>query len=210
MATMMKQWSILILSIFIISFYFFSCEESLPEYKPPENVLVGNILVPANQSTYRLQISEFYTTNPPRVVYSGSSTLMVRIRVKNIYDEVLEDTAMVGGYVKIQDMSDEENFVVQPIKYSDVKPFPGKLGEIIRIRPNEQFDVDVECKYVNENGLHLWRNKDYIESPPGFVTYNTIPLKIKANLRLYKKLGPIITNEIVVYLNVSASVYYPG
>lgn len=200
----------ILISVFLVAFNFFSCDESLPEYKAPEKVLTGNIIIPADQSVYNLQISELYTTYPPRVVYSGASTIMIRIRVKNIFDEVLEDSAMVGGFVKIQDMNDEDNFVIQSIKYSDIKPFPGKLGEIIRIRPNEQFDVDVECKYVNENGLHLWRNKDYIESPPGFITYDTIPLKVKAYLRLYKKLGPIITNEIVIYLKVSASIYYPG
>lgn len=209
MATMIKQ-PIMTLVILIASFIFTSCEESLPEYKPPENILVASILVPADQSTYPLRVLEDYRTFPPKVTYSGSSTLMIRIRVKNIYDEVLEDSAKVGGYVRIQDLNDEDNFVIQPIKYADVKPFPGKLGEIIRIRPNEQFDVDVECKYVNENGLHLWRNKDFIESPPGFVTYDTIPLKIKAYLRLYKKLGPVITNEIVINLKVTASVYYPG
>lgn len=207
---MINSRKILLTFILLFSLNFFSCDESLPEYKAPENVLVGSIIVPADQSVYNLQISELYNTYPPRVVYSGASTIMIRIRVKNIFDEVLEDSAMVGGYVKIQDLNDEDNFVIQNIKYSDIKPFPGKLGEIIRIRPNEQFDVDVECKYLNENGLHLWRNKDYVESPPGFVTYDTIPLKIKAYLRLYKKLGPVITNEIVIYLNVKASVYYPG
>lgn len=208
MATIMRTKHIFF--IVVLSIIFYSCEESLPEYNPPEDVLVGSILIPADQTTYRLQITELYTTYPPKVVYSGSSTLRVRIRVKNIYDEVLEDSAMVGGYVRIQDIKDEDNFVIQKIKYADVQPFPGKLGDIIRIRPNEQFDVDVECKFVNENGLHLWRNKEFIESPPGFVTYDIIPLKIKAYLRLYKKLAPVITNEILVYLSVSASVYYPG
>ncbi len=206
---MMKK--VMTLLLFLgLSVFFYSCEESLPEYKAPENVLTSSIIVPADQSNYNLQITELYSTYPPRVIFSGTSTLMVRLRVKNIYDDVIEDSAFVGGYVKIQDLNDEDNFVIQNIKYADIKPFPGKLGEIIRIRPNEQFDIDVECKYVNENGLHLWRNKEFVESPPGQYSYSPIPLKIKAYLRLYKKLGMIVSNEIVINLSVKASVYWPG
>lgn len=190
--------------------FFYSCDESLPEYKEPQNVLMSSIINPIDGSTYNLNVTENHATEPPRVTISGSSTLMVRMRVKNNYDEVIEDSAYVGGYIKIEDVTNPGNFIIQNIKYTDVKPFPGKLGEIIRIRPGEQFDVDVECEFKNTDGIYIWLGKESIEQSSGYVTYKVFPLRIRGYLRLYKKLGPIISQSIIINLAVAAKVYYPG
>ncbi len=183
-----------------------ACDESLPEYTEPENVLIGKIIGPVENTTYSIVIHENHEYDPPAISFRGDSTIIFRLEVLNTYDEVIAESTFVSGYVKIWLATDNENEIIQNIVPSDLIQY----SPVLEIPAGGKVYLDVKVKFRNTRGDYIWLGKSRIEYPIGTVTYLPIKLKAKSYIRLYKKLGPIVTPEINFTLSVSGTVFYPG
>jgi hypothetical protein len=191
--------------IFVLLFTLSACDEKLPVYVEPKNVLVGSITSPQNGSEYNISVFEKYWRTPdsithryPSVTFNGLNVLGLEITVKNIYIDVVSDSTFVGGYVKIRDPIDPNNVVTYLIKRTDLSPNP----DILNINPGGFVKLKVDCKLRNDDGKYIWLDKPYSEIDGA---YSPIFFNVKAYVRLYKKLGYIVTPEMTINLVVKGT-----
>ncbi len=194
---------IYIVVLLVLSVVFQACEESLPEYIEPKNIVIGNITSPGDGSNYSISVFEKYWGTPdpitlryPSVTFIGLNAIGLEITVKNIFNDVVSDSTFVGGYVKIWDPIDPENIVTQLIKKTDLSPNP----DVLTLQPDQFVKLKVDCKLLNDEGRYIWLDKPYTEIESA---YSPIPLKLKAYVRLYKKLGYAVTPEMSINLIVT-------
>jgi hypothetical protein len=191
--------------IFVLLFILSACDEKLPVYVEPANILVGSVTSPQSGSDYSISIFENYwratdsiTHIFPSVTFNGLNVLGLEITVKNIYNDVVSDSTFVGGYVKIWDPIDPTNVVTHLIKRTDLSPNP----DVLNINPGGFVKLKVDCKLRNDYGKYIWLDKPYSEIDGG---YSPIAFKVKAYVRLYKKLGYTVTPEMTINLVVRAN-----
>lgn len=200
-----EKYLVVFLLFFLLSVP--SCEESLPDYVEPKKVLVAKITYPLDSSSYAISVFENYSTldpetgTKPRVYFIGSDAIGIEVRVTNTYDEVISDSAFISGYVKLIDPANDENVVTHTIKKTDLTP----IFDVIQIKPNGFVTLKIDCKLRNDEGKYIWLDKPYTEIES---IYSPIPLKLKAYVRLYKKLGYVVTPEMNINLIVSGKRNY--
>jgi hypothetical protein len=194
--------------IFVLLFTLSACDEKLPVYVEPANVLVGSITSPQSGSDYNISVFEKYWRTPdsithryPSVTFNGLNVLGLEITVRNIYNDVVSDSTFVGGYVKIWDPIDQANVITHLIKRTDLSPNP----DVLTINPGGFVKLKVDCKLRNDDGKYIWLDKPYSEIDGA---YSPIPFRVKAYVRLYKKLGYTVTSEMTINLAVKANKDY--
>lgn len=184
-----------------------ACDETLPEYKAPPDILVGRITVPDSVTPIYFNIREYYfdPTKSPKVTFFTPDSIMFRFEVTNIYDEVISDSSDVGGYLKIWDPVYPDNIAIVPFSNSSLSPY----REILEISPDNKIWLKVSWKKLMlQNGPYVWEGKQSEDIPDDRVSYN-FPLKAKAFIKLYKKLGLVVTPDVEFKLYIVSRVIQP-
>ncbi|MDP2207337.1 MAG: hypothetical protein Q8K98_01015 [Bacteroidota bacterium] len=188
---------------------FQACDETLPEYKAPPDILTGRITIPDSGSSYYFSIRERFAdpTKPPRVTFFTPDSIVFRFEVLNVYDEVIQDSSEVGGYLKIWDPVYPDNIAIVPFTSSSLSPY----REILEIKPDEKIWLKTSWKkLLLQDGSYVWIGKTSDDTPDGRVRYGPFTLKAKAYIKLYKKLGLVITPDIEFKLDIVSTVIHPG
>lgn len=204
---LIKYFTSIIAIIFIVVI-FQACDETLPEYKAPQDILTGRITVPDSGSTLFFSIYEYYfdVNRNPRVSFFTPDSIYFRFEVKNIYDEVISDSAEVGGYLKIWDAGYPDRIAIVPFTNNSLSP----IREIIEINPDEKIWLKVSWKrLLLQDGAFVWIGKPSNDTPDGRVRYSPISLKAKAYIKLYKKLGLVVTPDLEFKLDIVSRVDMP-
>ena len=205
----MKFFNIFIFLVsFILVFFLPACDETLPEYQAPPNVVIGGIIQPGSVGAYRFNIVERFPTSPQfyKVIFVGIDSLIFRFEVQNVYEEVIEDKADVGGYVKIWDPILPDNYATVPLTQSSLTP----NRDTLRIRPGDKAWLRTTWKkLMYDDGSWPWVGKPNEDYGEGRIRYKPITLKAKAYIRLYKKLGFVVTPEINFTLDIISTIYDP-
>lgn len=183
-----------------------ACDELLPEYTEPANVLIGKIVQPVENATYPIVTHEDHRYEPPAISFRGDSTINFRLEVLNTYEDVISESTYVSGYIKIWPATDKDNEIIQNIVTYNLNQY----SPVLVIPVGGKVYLDVKTKFRNTEGDYIWLGKSRVEYPIGTVTYSPIRLKVKAYIRLYKKLGLIVTPEMNFTLSIVGTVYYPG
>jgi hypothetical protein len=203
----MKLKRLYIFTVLLFTLLYPGCEETLPVYSEPQNILTGKIIEPTDGASYEISIFENHRWEPPLTQFVGDSTIHFRLEVQNVYNDVIEDSTYVSdGYVKLWDPSRPENYVTHYIKIVNLN----RHSDVLTIRPGDKVWLDVNCRLLCDNGYFFWNGKRYIENPIGFITYDPIRLVGKAYIRLYKKLGMVVTPELSFNLRASGRAFWPG
>ncbi|MDI6802528.1 MAG: hypothetical protein QME58_01625 [Bacteroidota bacterium] len=188
---------------------FQACDETLPEYKSPPDILTAKITVPDSGSSYYFSIREYYPdpTWRPRVTFYTPDSIMFRFEVKNIYDKVISDSSDVGGYLKIWDPVYPDNIAIVPFTNSSLSPYK----EILEIKPDENIWLKASWKkLLLQDGSYVWIGKQADDTPDYRIRYRPILLKAKAYIKLYKKLGIVVTPDIEFKLDIVSTFIIPG
>ncbi len=195
----------IILSVVI----FQACDETLPEYKAPPDILTGRITIPDSGASYYFSIREFYPDLSwrPGVTFYTPDSIVFRFEVMNVYDEVIQDSSEVGGYLKIWDPVYPDNIAIVPFTSSSLSPYK----EILEIKPGEKIWLKASWKkLLLQDNSYVWIGKQPSDTPDNRVRYGPFILKAKAYIKLYKKLGLVVTPDTEFKLDIVSTVIIPG
>lgn len=205
----MKLLNIFICSVSVLLLVVLpSCDESLPEYKEPPDVLIGKIITPDSASVFRFNIQERYPSDDRyyKVIFYGNDSIIFRFEIQNVYKKVIEDKTDIGGYVKIWDPLLPQNFATVPLNRSSLVPY----RDTLQIRVGEKVWLKSAWKKLRFDDLtYAFRGKPSENYINGKIRYRPIQLKAKGYLRLYKKLGFVITPDITFSIDVISDIYDP-
>lgn len=207
----MKYFMCIILVIIILfNIIYVGCDETLPEYKEPPNILTGAIFSPVNSSTITFNVREFYRdpSGQPIVTFYGVDSMILRLEVENIYDTPIKDSTEIGGYIKIWDPIYPENIAYAPFSRNSLSPYTDYLT-IDTGKTGKKF-LKTGWKLKLQDGAYIWFGKRADDYPNNRVVYGPFILKAKAYIKLYKKLGLIVTKEIEFKLEIISTVVIPG
>jgi hypothetical protein len=130
----MKNRLLIILALFAAVGHF-SCDESVPAYVQPENILVSTITFEAPDT-----ISVYY--DPLRKLYALNDRMNFQVSIKNNFDDLLQGTAKVEGGITVQSFSEAPRLMLVTLTKGDLRTPPVFQGNIA-VAPTKSADFSV-------------------------------------------------------------------
>ncbi len=163
----------------------FSCDESLPPRRSPADFLRWNLsIVGAGQP---LVIRNWEPVN-----IQGA----IRVRVTNVYDEVLQDSAVLAGRVQVWVKGRPQIRGEFPLTISDLMTRKMMTGKILTIGVDSTLEMVHEWDYFDDRGdIPLWQYftlyPDKTEGGTPFCRSDAITLVYRCSLRIFKRFGQV-------------------
>ncbi len=163
----------------------FSCDESLPPRTSPSNFLKWEVsIVGAGQP---LVIRDWEPVN-----VQGS----IRFRVTNLYDEVLQDSAILAGRVQVWIKGRPQIGADFPVTISDLMSRKMVTGKILTIGVDSTLEMVHKWDYFDDRGdIPIWQYlllyPDKTEGGTPFCRSEPITLVFRCSLRIFKRFGQV-------------------
>jgi hypothetical protein len=159
----------------------YGCDEVLPPYAIPENVLVCSF-ENKNLDTVILNYFESNST------YSaGSSTF--KINVVNTYDNLLQGDAEIGDRITIQSFGPSPSVMVVPITLGSLRSPPVFRGTIA-MRPNDTAHFEIKWLPIDNKGKPAYIGLNYSQVDSAKV-YGPVEFIAIADVRLFERVQAI-------------------
>lgn len=160
----------------LICFLIIACNESLPPYAPPENVLAITQIV-ATQGT----------------IGSGTPILNMNLIGVNQYEETFEDTINANGEVRIWWQRHPEFSATLPLSNSHFVPPTPIRGSRLILDPGDTFHMKTVWFLISDQGEYLIDLLDYSQSDVrgDFEYARPETLMIEVDLMIYRQIGMI-------------------
>ncbi len=174
------------LTVVSLGLIFMRCNESLPTYKFPDNVL-------SFQTTLVEQL-------PDRVAPPGHQMVHVRLTGENVYTDIFQDSVDVKGTVRIWWQRDPNRFRTI---YLSVKNFSNRSliqdGQLTLL-PGEQFTMDVYWNLKADDSIYI-PNVDLLYQPLHICDVNVECgdpeiFILDASVSIYDRLGLVVAPEV--------------
>jgi len=151
-----------------------SCEESLPTYLDPSDLLA-------------------LTDISAEVSGVQRSSLNIHIKGVNNYDDALYDTAGVNGTLHILIPDNGHWEVDLPIQNANIKDATEYDGRFLTIAPDDTFHLHIIWNLVIGDTLDIlpFFSVDFINSKTGVKYLDPVPVKYWAEFSLYDQAGYI-------------------
>lgn len=161
--------AVCIIGIFLI---LMKCEESLPSYQSPSDLLAIRQMQAEVGGVER-------------------STLVFDIKGVNNYDDTLQDTARVSGTLDVWFPSHENWRITLPITNADLKPPSRLIGRLLTIDPGDTFRVQVSWNLLLQSGEDILVQipDDYFYEKTGTHYTKAEDLKYQASFTLFRQAG---------------------
>ncbi len=165
-----------------------SCDESLPPRDQPGQFL----------SVVLNEYGEVFNIGP-----FSANTALFRISVENTYDEVLQDSALMGGSVEVWDVARPNLRAVLPVKFA--KTVPPISGGVITLDPNTELLVMVDWSHyvkdaVTDTTIPIWSGVPSVAAIDSagqeFQLVDPITIRARATIQPFKTAGILTMNQV--------------
>ncbi len=170
-----------LLMILVLAMYF-GCEEPFPPYEEPANVLAGEISVSAPDT-----VEGAY--DPVTGQYFLNTPIILKAKLTNTYDDLLQGAALVNGTITLQSFSAVPRVCLVPLSTGDMRKPPVFQGNIA-LGPGTDAEFSViwlpvatDKKYVFEDIPYTLVGKDRFYSPITFIAV--------AEVQIFERVQPI-------------------
>lgn len=191
---MRKNFKIIFYIIF--TFSFFSCQEELPPYNQPPQPF-GAIIYhyPPYKLIDTLVIFEDHYFEPPKIAYYDS-TILFRIGAVHQYEEVLQDSANISGFLEIYDIVQPERIVRVPINNTHAQS-PFLSNGIITLAKGDTFWLSVSWngKFPDVFPVTGKRRNDVPGTGGNVGDYEIITFNAKSYIKLFNSIDGVFTND---------------
>ncbi|HKJ68373.1 MAG TPA: hypothetical protein VKA68_10495 [bacterium] len=164
---------------------FFRCEESLPPYGPPADV-VRVTKLQAVTATEQL-------TDPEGRIRSYVIFLIDGI---NNYDDTLQDTAAVTGRLHVWFDADPSWTATLPLTNADISEPTDYSNGVLTLDPQEQFHLHTEWNLLSDDGtdiLHELTSVDTVQQT-GLVYAAPETLRFQVELSLFSQVEETVSD----------------
>lgn len=184
----MIKWWMIALALLAL----FGCEESLPPYVEPVNVLDGSIerLSPDTLRVYYASDGE----------YLGSDLLRVNVKIANAYPQLLQGSVLVKGRVNV--------YVVAPVPIVGVPVVlarqnlaqPPIFQEAIALPPGQAAQLRAEWYPFDARGGFVFSSVPHVETvmPDSTVvrTYLPMTFRVEADVQIFERVPSVRTRTL--------------
>ena len=166
------------------------CEESLPPYQEPTDVLVGEV---------GLQVPDtvlMYTTSAWTNFYPAS-TLIAEMKLTNVYDDLLEGEALVQGSMMLQSGGTVPRTLVIPLAPGNLLTPPIFQGNVA-LPPGESADFSTLWTPLCTDGKMLFEGTPYVAEGDSGRIYQPLDCLLSGEGQIFEKVQSIkIEGEMV-------------
>lgn len=190
-----------------------SCEESLPPYEPPTNVLgfVAGSVVPAEvQYWHPWWLTPKQIPSYTQMVRFHSSNMAIRVSLRNEDEETLQDKANVHGNVTFDYplVDTVTHSIYAPSAMCVIHPLDVYTG-LVTVDPGESLWVDVWWDYRLSNKVPVFINSAYTDEISwtyllgkwGFWTIRThqpMMFYVRIRLQIFDAAAPVQVDSLPV------------
>ncbi len=164
-----------------------SCDESVPAYVQPENILVSTISFDAPET-----VSVYY--DPVPKLYALNDRMNFQVSVKNEFDDLLQGEAKVEGRITVQSFSEAPRLMLVTLTKGELRNPPVFQGKIA-VAPTKSADFSV-----------LWYPMSVDKKMPfdglsftmidGERLYGPIKFQAYAVTQIFERLQPVRSNVL--------------
>jgi hypothetical protein len=186
------------------------CKETLPVYQEPPKVVECRLSDIAPSS-----INYGYVdSNNPVNIYLSSQSAQIILTATNVYDETIQDNALVTGQIEIQHAT--KPGIYRKISFSrgnlinngQFDPYTG----LLTIDPGKNVQIQVFWDYKDSSGTYVFLGLP-IETETDYRNYfirdhTPAPFIMKATIQLYSRLAPVRSSEFEMILHFVGRISY--
>lgn len=162
----------------------FSCDESLPPRRSPADFLKWELSMTGAGHPIEIRYEE-------PVHQQGA----LRIRVTNIYDEVLQDTAVLAGRLEIWVKGRPQARAILLLTISHLVTRKMLTGRLLTIGVDSTLEMFREWDHFTDSRIPVWQYaRLYPDTTSGgalFCRSDPLTLVIRCSLRIFKSFGQI-------------------
>jgi len=197
---MLYKWPNLrfFLVVLIIGLSSISCEDPLPSYEEPKEVFKIDFF-PDTPSviTYRGRDSNV----PDEMPYSISPNMMyMRVRVTNVYDDVLQGPLFISGEVSLTFVKDERVRIVVPFTQANAlsSPYVDWSTMTLTLEPGQPIWLQPTWDWKQDKKW-IFRYTAFATIPVGGNSYmkdhEPMEFKGKVRVQIFRQKGPVYSEE---------------
>lgn len=162
----------------------FSCDESLPPHESPPNVLHTEDSVISDGHPILIRDGQ-----------PGGKRGAIQVRVRNVHDEVLQDSAVLAGRVEIWVKDHPEARTVFPLSSADVVTRSMLTGRLLTIGVDSTLVIIRQWSHYTDDGNPFWAYANLypdatIDGVP-FCRSDPLTLIVRCSLRIFKTYGQV-------------------
>jgi hypothetical protein len=160
---------------------FFSCDESLPPYNPPQNVLSAKLSV-VEQASQRQVICPI-----PNTPFWDVPAIVFKISVTNQYSETLQGPAgSVTGQLEVW-LKDDPDFGKKFSFMGATDPVHVKNG-ILTLNPGEALEVLMVWYHQDDQNRRIWKA---VSTRPFYAS-----IRARARIKVFKETPELFPEEV--------------
>ncbi len=167
--------------------FLLSCDEQLPTREDPPSILLSSFSIEPGPAVLE------DSTN------SGRGGI-INMDVTNIYDEVLQDTAMIRGTLELWMRTDPTKRATVTFDERALQNISSLFRGILTIRVNEKIFFVHQWSQRTDEGEYFWRYVPVTLKVDGqgnqYLESDTLYMAASASIQVFKKVQPIKLPEI--------------
>jgi hypothetical protein len=161
------------------------CDESLPPYRQPENLLAID----------RIEISQG--------IYSVAGDYLVKFHIygKNLFDETFSEPVNIQGNVHIWNKKQPDLTATLSLNNTNFGPNTNLSGNVLTISPGEEFELRVTWNSHTDDGEDL---ADFINGSTQTISAKSEDMRdfyVQAEVTLFEELGLIQSVPVLFVFN---------
>ncbi|MEK6571037.1 MAG: hypothetical protein AABZ61_06680 [Bacteroidota bacterium] len=172
-----KDFISVLLILAVVSVTINSCDENLPPYRDPSDLMEGKI-----EGQYVLIISD--------------NSVKVFVTIRNVFDETLEGRAPLEGAVEIESLRDprlRKSVPLRPSNLINARGYNGNLG-VLTIDPGDSIRLGYSWNLIADNGTDLRSQFFRFTSDatcPGRLIANEETFILRGELKVFDRLPAV-------------------
>lgn len=160
----------------------FRCDESLPEYVAPTNVLAVNVTL----------VEQL----PDRIARPGKQMVHIRLVGENVFDEVFQDEVNMRGSLRIWWNRKPTRFRTMYLTEKNLCDRSIISNGRMTMFPGQRFAMDVYWNMKSDDSVYLPREMTYVSGDlqtcgANLLCSNPEEFTIEATLNVFDRIGPV-------------------
>lgn len=205
---MTKDYPYVLFLILVLAF-FSGCEDLLPPYDNPSEMLQGSVRVTAEERIYYSHVDYNDPVLLIRTLSYSSASAQIDIGVTNIFDETLEDVAAVSGTLEI--FSEEHPEYKATINLNEqqlITPAITPGTNILMIHSGQTIWFRTTWRYRLDDGMPLFLYVDRVDEGQKR-KHSPVRMVARAIVRIFKDVNPVRTPDYAFPLVFEGTIIPP-
>jgi hypothetical protein len=168
-------------------FFLAGCDEEFPPYSEPEKVLQSDLLFVSDDT---VSVHRSSTTGD----YYFSSTMVLKVEVTNLHDDLLQGPARIDGRITLQSFSQIPRTLVVPLTRGDLRTPPVYQGTIA-IPPGSKAEFSILWLPYATDGAVVFEGLPFTQVGSARF-YGPIAFIGSAEVQLFERLQPVRSGSL--------------